>query len=63
MEMVALGMRDRIKEPLFQNTKILPPVCGWPCLSLLLKDLTMVLGFSPSAIPGTSKVKKKMVMK
>lgn len=52
-------MRDRIKEPLFRNTKILPPVCGWPCLCPLLKDLTMVLGFSPLPFPVLPKFKKK----
>lgn len=63
MEMVALGIRDRIKEPLFRNPKILPPVCSQPCLCLLQKDLTVVLGFSPLPFLVLPKFKKKMVMK
>lgn len=40
-----IGIRDRIKEPLFLNMKVLPPVCGWLCLRPLLEDPMMVLGF------------------
>lgn len=65
--MVALGIRDTIKEPLFPNTKVLPPVCGWPCLPAPFAGGPYNgAGFSFSAIPSTAKnlkLKKKMVVK
>lgn len=52
-------MRDRIKEPLFLDTKVLPPACGQPCLRPLLEDPTMVLDFSPLLFLVLPKLKKK----
>lgn len=52
-------MQDRIKEPLFLDTKVLPPACGQPCLRPLLEDPTMVLDFSPLLFLVLPKLKKK----